>query len=211
MGVTQTSFTYGVTKTACVKPQAPIGPGHILLGGAPPSARFWTLPCLRAASPRAFVCTRPDERGHSAPAKMTYHLFIAFNHGRRGRYRTASKGMASTRSSKSAGKLRAVGGGEDKEGECLVLKEFIRLAEGARAGVVVTTVASERAREVGAEYRAVFEKLGVDDVKVHVISHGFKFDLANRRPVSEEKERVEENAAGAEKAARPEADEGEVE
>lgn len=68
-----------------------------------------------------------------------------------------------------------------------------------------------RAREVGAEYRAVFEKLGVDDVKVHVISHGFKFDLANRRPVSEEKERVEENAAGAEKAARPEADEGEVE
>jgi hypothetical protein len=66
--------------------------------------------------------------------------------------------------------------------------------------------ASDHVREVGAEYRAVFKKPGVDDVKVRVISHGFKFDLASRRPVPEEKGRVEANAKAAEKAARPKAD-----
>lgn len=100
----------------------------------------------------------------------------------------------------------AVGGAEDKEGERLVLKEFVRLAKGARARVVVMTVASEQVREVGAEFRAVFKKPGVDDVEVRVISHGFTFDLANRRPVTEGKERVEANAGGAGKGARPKAD-----
>lgn len=101
----------------------------------------------------------------------------------------------------------AVGGAEDKEGGCLVLGEFVRLAGGARARVVVMTVASDHVREVGAECRKVFRKLGVDDVKVRLTSHGFRFDLATRRPVPGEKQRVEENAEGAEKAARPKADE----
>lgn len=64
----------------------------------------------------------------------------------------------------------AVGGAEDKQGECLVLKEFVRLAKGGRARVVVMTVATDRVREVGAEYRAVFKRLGVEDVKVVDVS-----------------------------------------
>ena len=40
--------------------------------------------------------------------------------------------------------------------------------------------------------------------------YGFRFDLAARRPLAEvEKGKIEENAVGAEKAARPKKDEGE--
>jgi cyanophycinase len=54
------------------------------------------------------------------------------------------------------------------------------------------------------------DPLTLHDVRLHVISNGFRFDLAARRPMPEEnKERVEENAAGAERAAKPEEDEAE--
>jgi cyanophycinase len=64
------------------------------------------------------------------------------------------------------GKLLLIGGGEDKEGDCTLLKEFVRLSKGARARIVVMTVATEHPKESGAEYRKVFKKLGVDDVSV---------------------------------------------
>jgi cyanophycinase len=64
------------------------------------------------------------------------------------------------------GKLLLIGGGEDKEGDCTILKEFVRLSKGARARIVVMTVATEHPKESGAEYRKVFKKLGVDDVSV---------------------------------------------
>jgi cyanophycinase len=72
--------------------------------------------------------------------------------------------------SEARGRLVAVGGAEDKEGDCVILKEFVRLAKGERARVVVMTVASDLPEEVGAEYRKVFKRLGVGEVKVVDIS-----------------------------------------
>jgi cyanophycinase len=63
------------------------------------------------------------------------------------------------------GKLVVVGGAEDTEGDCLILKEFLKLAKGARARVVVMTVATDKPQDVGDEYVSAFKRLGVDDVK----------------------------------------------
>jgi cyanophycinase len=68
------------------------------------------------------------------------------------------------------GKLLLIGGGEDKEGDCAILKEFVRLSKGARARVVLMTVATDHPKESGAEYRKVFRRLGVDDVTVVDVS-----------------------------------------
>jgi len=65
--------------------------------------------------------------------------------------------------SEARGRLVAVGGAEDKEGDCDILKEFVRLAKGARARIVVMTVATDHPEEVGREYRNIFRRLGVDD------------------------------------------------
>lgn len=48
---------------------------------------------------------------------------------------------------KARGKLVIIGGGEDKEGDCTILKEFIRLAHGEKARIVVMTVATDEVRE----------------------------------------------------------------
>ena len=50
------------------------------------------------------------------------------------------------------GKLLLIGGGEDKEGDCAILKEFVRLSEGAKARVALMTVATDHPKESGAEY-----------------------------------------------------------
>jgi cyanophycinase len=72
--------------------------------------------------------------------------------------------------SEARGRLVAVGGAEDKEGDCVILKEFIRLAKGARARIVVMTVATDHPEEVGREYKSVFRRLGVDDTEVVDVS-----------------------------------------
>ncbi|HEY0079683.1 MAG TPA: cyanophycinase [Pyrinomonadaceae bacterium] len=72
--------------------------------------------------------------------------------------------------SEARGKLVAIGGGEDKKNEREILKEFVRLARGAKARLVVMTVATDEAEEAGAEYREVFNRLGVDDVTVVDVS-----------------------------------------
>jgi cyanophycinase len=72
--------------------------------------------------------------------------------------------------SEAHGTLVAIGGGEDKEGDCRILKEFIRLAKGARARIVVMTVATKKPAEVGREYKSVFRRLGVDDTEVVDVS-----------------------------------------
>jgi cyanophycinase len=69
--------------------------------------------------------------------------------------------MATTRH-----KLLAVGGAEDKEGDCLILKEFVRLAHGDKANIAVMCVATDYPDEVGAEYRKVFKRLGVNEALV---------------------------------------------
>ena len=64
----------------------------------------------------------------------------------------------------------AIGGGEDKEKECRILKEFVRLAGGDKANVVVLTTATDHPEEVGAEYREVFKRLGVKQVEAVDVS-----------------------------------------
>lgn len=77
------------------------------------------------------------------------------------------------------GKLVIIGGGEDKEGDCTILKEFVRLAGRAKARVVIMTVATDEPREAAAEYKKVFKKLGVEDVQA--------VDVSTRKDVHDEK------------------------
>lgn len=72
--------------------------------------------------------------------------------------------------SSASGRLLLIGGGEDKEGDCTILKEFVRLSKGAKARIVVMTVATDHPAESGAEYKKVFKRLGVDDVQVVDVS-----------------------------------------
>jgi cyanophycinase len=72
--------------------------------------------------------------------------------------------------SEARGTLVIVGGAEDKEGDCIILKEFIRLSKGAKARIVVMTVATDHPIEVGREYKNIFKRLGVDDTEVVDVS-----------------------------------------
>ena len=68
--------------------------------------------------------------------------------------------------SETKGQLVIIGGAEDKEGECKVLREFVRRAGGTSARIVVMTVATELPREVGENYIKVFQRLGAEDVRI---------------------------------------------
>ncbi len=70
----------------------------------------------------------------------------------------------------SRGSLVIIGGAEDKQGDCKVLREFVRIGGGMQARVLVFTVATQRPIEVGMEYVEVFKKLGVADVRTFDVS-----------------------------------------
>jgi cyanophycinase len=69
-------------------------------------------------------------------------------------------------SAQKYGQLVIIGGAEDKEGECRILREFLRRAGGREARIVVMTVATGLPGEVGSQYIRVFERLGVGEVRV---------------------------------------------
>ncbi|MEG4504742.1 cyanophycinase [Microcoleus sp. F6_B4] len=69
-------------------------------------------------------------------------------------------------SNENQGKLLIIGGAEDKEGECRILREFLRCAGGTKARIVVMTAATSLPGEVGDNYIRVFERLGAEDVRV---------------------------------------------
>lgn len=77
----------------------------------------------------------------------------------------------------------AIGGGEDKEKDCLILKEFVRLAGNGKARIVVMTTATDNPKEAAAKYMEVFKRLGAKQVEA--------IDVSNRtdamRPESIEK------------------------
>lgn len=75
------------------------------------------------------------------------------------------------------GQLVIIGGAEDKQGDCKILREFVRCSGGLHARIVVMTVATNLPGEVGADYIDVFKRLGVDDVRV--------IDTARREDASE--------------------------
>jgi cyanophycinase len=60
-----------------------------------------------------------------------------------------------------AGQLVIIGGAEDREGGCEILREFARLAGGARARLAIISVASDAPREVAQIYETTFRRLGV--------------------------------------------------
>lgn len=64
------------------------------------------------------------------------------------------------------GPLVIIGGAEDREGDCKILREFIRLAGGKKAQIVVLTAATSEPREAGETYIDVFERLGAANVWV---------------------------------------------
>ncbi|OKH28838.1 cyanophycinase [Chroogloeocystis siderophila] len=68
--------------------------------------------------------------------------------------------------SQAKGQLVIIGGAEDKEGECTILREFVRRAGGTKARVVIMTAATELPREVGENYIRIFERLGAEDVRI---------------------------------------------
>jgi cyanophycinase len=72
--------------------------------------------------------------------------------------------------SEARGKLVAIGGGDIRAGDAPLLKEFIKLAKGPRARIVVMTVATDEPAAAATEYRAAFNRLGVDDVKAVDVS-----------------------------------------
>lgn len=77
------------------------------------------------------------------------------------------------------GQLVIIGGAEDKEGDCTILREFVRRAGGTKARIVVMTVATGLPEEAGRTYTEVFERLGVESVYI--------LDTACREDASEPK------------------------
>ncbi|MFQ4140611.1 cyanophycinase [Chlorogloeopsis sp. ULAP02] len=62
--------------------------------------------------------------------------------------------------------LVIIGGAEDKEGDCQILREFVRRAGGTKARIVIMTAATELPRDVGENYIRVFERLGAEDARI---------------------------------------------
>lgn len=69
-------------------------------------------------------------------------------------------------SEKAAGQLLVIGGAEDKEGRCTILRRFVAMAGEEKARLVVLTLAASAPGEVGAVYESVFHRLGVARVEV---------------------------------------------
>lgn len=68
--------------------------------------------------------------------------------------------------SESPRQLVIIGGAEDKENDCKILREFVRRAGGVKARIVVLTAATELPREVGENYTRVFERLGAEHIRI---------------------------------------------
>ncbi len=66
----------------------------------------------------------------------------------------------------STGQLIIIGGAEDKDGDCTILREFMRRAGGRKARIVIMTVATSLPGEVGHDYRYIFENLGAEVVDI---------------------------------------------
>lgn len=80
-------------------------------------------------------------------------------------------GLSRDSDEKVQGTLVIIGGAEDKDGDCLILRRFIKIAGGPEARIAVITSATEEPETVGREYRTLFEKLGAGMVEVlHVNS-----------------------------------------
>src|SRR3954462_7833919 len=62
------------------------------------------------------------------------------------------------------GKLMLIGGAEDREGECRVLRRFVELTGKKSPHLVVMTVATDHPEAIGAIYEKAFRRLGAKRV-----------------------------------------------
>lgn len=67
---------------------------------------------------------------------------------------------------KTAGNLLIIGGNEDKQDDCIILRKFVEMAGGREARIAVITTATESPREVGNEYRSLFTGFGAETTDV---------------------------------------------
>lgn len=80
------------------------------------------------------------------------------------------------------GTLLIIGGAEDKENKCEILKGFLALSKAEESMIVVLTTATQLPESVGQEYLKVFKKLGAAQVEILDIDNRQK---ANRKEVAE--------------------------
>ena len=85
------------------------------------------------------------------------------------------------------GKLLIIGGAEDKEGECKILKRFVQEAGGKESRIIVLTAATEYPQQVGAQYDKIFKSLGAAEVQVLDVSERVS---ANRETIVHELEKA---------------------
>lgn len=69
------------------------------------------------------------------------------------------------------GALVIIGGAEDRQGDCVVLREFVRRSGGIKAKIAIMTAATGFPKEVGDEYTDIFERLGAETVYVVHTEH----------------------------------------
>ena len=83
------------------------------------------------------------------------------------------------------GKLLIIGGAEDKEGECNILRRYIQESGGRDSSITIMTAATEYPRQVGEDYDRLFQELGAKEVRVLDVSDRAQ---ANARGVAQQLE-----------------------
>jgi len=74
-------------------------------------------------------------------------------------------------SGEESGSLLIIGGNEDKQGDCVILRRFVAMAGGREARIALVTTATERPCETGEEYRSIFTDLGAASVGVVAVAN----------------------------------------
>lgn len=69
-----------------------------------------------------------------------------------------------------SGNLLIIGGAEDKQKDCKILKYFFQQAGDRESRICVITVASEKAEEAGKPYEELFRRFGCQDLEIINIS-----------------------------------------
>ena len=82
--------------------------------------------------------------------------------------------------SKKSGTLIIIGGHEDKEGECTILRQVVKLIHNRR--LALATIASQEPEDYYYEYQDCFEKLGIKDLKhLYITKRAESTDAENLR------------------------------
>ncbi len=69
------------------------------------------------------------------------------------------------------GRLVIIGGAEDKEGDCIILRQVVDMAGGKEARLVVITTASQNPEKTGLEYARLFRRLGAGSTDIVTITN----------------------------------------